>query len=362
MDEQTKAQLFRRNEQIIEAVKKKAQIVCPGAVDLIAIAGSFANGDYWEKSDLDLLIVINSGEGWKIGTCFILGDVAHDIYCHTWECLEQMAEYRDPHVIKLVSVEMVYCASDAVRMRYEKLKEKMRKTLAKPLCSEDLPKIRAHYDQALQYFAKMSLAESFGPCKYASAGVLVELESVLYLLNKSYIAHGIKGIPSEICGLERLPELFEVRYQALIQADSMESAQRAARDLLRAVDALLKQVESELNFKQEATADALRGTYEEIFSNWRNKMNYAAKNQDRYLAFMSTASCQAMYDELQEAIDMPVHDLFAGFDGKDLDAAEVNFVCVMEEYRKLYQAAGLEVSRFDTVEEFAAWYLEETKS
>ena len=51
--------LEERNQKIIDAVVKKANIVCPGALALIGIYGSFMTGDFHEKSDLDLLILIN---------------------------------------------------------------------------------------------------------------------------------------------------------------------------------------------------------------------------------------------------------------------------------------------------------------
>ena len=59
MDYRMKEALLQRNQRIIQAVKAKANMVCPGAVDLIAVVGSFVSGEYHEKSDLDLLIVIN---------------------------------------------------------------------------------------------------------------------------------------------------------------------------------------------------------------------------------------------------------------------------------------------------------------
>jgi predicted nucleotidyltransferase len=69
-----------RNDRIIEAIIKKAENVCPGAIALIGIAGSFHSGDIYEKSDLDLCIVINDDSAWKVASCFILDDVAFDIY------------------------------------------------------------------------------------------------------------------------------------------------------------------------------------------------------------------------------------------------------------------------------------------
>ncbi len=58
--------LEQRNQKIIDAVIKKADIVCPGALALIGIYGSFMMGDFYEKSDLDLLIIINDDRGWQL--------------------------------------------------------------------------------------------------------------------------------------------------------------------------------------------------------------------------------------------------------------------------------------------------------
>lgn len=53
--------LKERNQKIIDAVIKKSEIVCPGSLALIGVYGSFMTGDMHEKSDLDLLAVINDG-------------------------------------------------------------------------------------------------------------------------------------------------------------------------------------------------------------------------------------------------------------------------------------------------------------
>lgn len=79
--------LEERNQKIIDAIIEKANKVCPGALALIGIYGSFMTGDFYEKSDIDLMIVINDESGWKIGCTFVQDDlkVGHDIYCTTWE-------------------------------------------------------------------------------------------------------------------------------------------------------------------------------------------------------------------------------------------------------------------------------------
>ena len=45
--------------------------------------------------------------------------------------------------------------------------------------------------------------------------------------------------------------------------------------------------------KKPVTADIIGGTYEEMYSNWRNKMYLAASTGNRHLAFkIGGASCR----------------------------------------------------------------------
>ena len=64
-----------RNRRIIDAVIEKEKAVCPGALALIGIYGSFQTGDIHPYSDLDLLILINDDRGWQLGTAFIQEDL-----------------------------------------------------------------------------------------------------------------------------------------------------------------------------------------------------------------------------------------------------------------------------------------------
>ena len=82
------------NQKIIDAVIAKAKKVCPDSLALIGIYGSVATGDAYEKSDLDLLILIENNEGWQLGTGFILDDsnIGYDIYCTNWDGLKEPSQ------------------------------------------------------------------------------------------------------------------------------------------------------------------------------------------------------------------------------------------------------------------------------
>ena len=81
------------NQKIIDAVIAKAEKVCPDSLLLIGVYGSVATGDVYEKSDLDLLILVRDDAGRKLATLFLLEDsgIGYDIYCVDWASLERDA-------------------------------------------------------------------------------------------------------------------------------------------------------------------------------------------------------------------------------------------------------------------------------
>lgn len=357
MDYRMKEALLQRNQRIIQAVKAKANMVCPGAVDLIAVVGSFVSGEYHEKSDLDLLIVINQESGWKLSKTFILEDVGHDIYCQTWEELEHTAEYPHPHVAKLLEAAIVYTTNQAAKDRYFLLQNKLKEVLARPLCVEDIEKAEGFYHSALEVLGKLFLADADGECAYLSAILLYYIEYAAYLVNKSYVHRGIQGIPAEIEAFDCLPDGFVDAYQRLILAEGAADIRQAAKFLVRLTGDFLAVLRDRLCPKPEISPEALEGTYEEAFSNWRWKMHRAAQLGSPYLSLMTAASCQNYYDEFEARFHIPHFDLFSGFSAKDLSASAEMFDRVLEEFGHLYEKGGLKICRYPTLEEFEQDYL-----
>ena len=357
MDKKSVSRLLERNRRLIEAVKTKAEKACPGALDLIAITGSFHSGEFYEKSDLDLLIVINSEAGWKLAKGFILEDVGFDIYCQTWEALEHAAGYPDPHVIKLLDAELVYTAGQAAKERYLGLRKQLQAVLDAPFSMEDLEKAQGYFASAVNVLGKLCLADSDGACKYLSSHFLYYIEYVVYMVNKASVHHGIQGIPKEICSLKHLPEGFAQAYSGLVLAEGRENILSTASNLGRITEAFLKKRRAGLAEKKQVSAKDLEGSYEEIYSNWHGKMHRAAALDDAYLALMTAGSCQSFYDSMAEEYDMPCFQIFSDFSGKNLSGTAAHFDQVMEEYAGLYLKNGVELCRYNSLDEFEAAYL-----
>ena len=82
------------NEKMIDAIIKKAEALCPDSLALIGVYGSVITGDEYEKSDLDLMILINDESGQVLADGFIIDDVdiGYDLYCTSWDMLENDAQ------------------------------------------------------------------------------------------------------------------------------------------------------------------------------------------------------------------------------------------------------------------------------
>ena len=351
------AELRQRNTRIIEAIIKKAHEVCPGSIALIGIGGSFCSGDIHERSDLDLCIVINDNDGWKIADCFILNEVGFDIYCTPWHRLEAMAEYTNPHVTKLLHLDIVYHADKTSLARYMTLRKAVQDKLDTPFSIEDANNVTRHFADALHAYASVMLSDTAAECKYASARMLLAIEYLIYLANKSYIHRGIRRIPEELRAMKRLPQEFWTDYQQLIAANSQDGIQSCATRLMKSVHSFVSTVNEPVMAKKEISQDSIRGTYEEIASNWRSKMYLAAQIDDAYLALMTMASCQGFYDEFATEYNIDRVRFFEEFQIDDLSRSAERFDAAMEYYRCLYTRVGEPVRSYSSIEAFEKAYL-----
>lgn len=352
-----KKKLEERNNRIIKAVIKKAESICPGAIALIGIAGSFNTGDIHEKSDLDLCIVINDDSARKISSCFILEDVGFDIYCTPWSMLEDMSEYNNPYVTKLLQLDIVYCSDDKHMERYMSLRKKVISKLEQPYSIEDNEKAEKYVDEALKEYSNILISSDYGECRYAAAYMISKIELAMYMYNKSYVKRGVRRIPEEISEMKSLPEGFYDLYWSLIKAANVEEIKEASTLLMKAVKGFAKEMRDKVTSKKEISAVDIIGTYEEIYSNWRNKMYQAADNGDVYLALMTAASCQEFYDYMYNHYNIDKIDLMSRIRVDNLALSAEAFDNALEEYKKNYDRLNVEIKRYKDLVEFERKYL-----
>nr|WP_300659382.1 hypothetical protein [uncultured Acetatifactor sp.] len=351
--------LEERNQKIIDAVMKKAAIACPGALALIGINGSFMTGDYYERSDLDLLILINDDRGWQLGCTFIQDDlqVGHDIYCTTWERLQKDAEYEHPNISKLMDAKIVYCADEKYRERLENLRKKASGILTAPFSEEDYTKAEKLLKEAEHYYTLAMISEQQSDVLDGAGRVIYYVENAIAMLNKRYFRYGVKRAYEELNAMENRPENLCGLIDAVLSATSMTSVRTHLSALMKETMAAFHHVKETIALrKKPSSSDELGGTYEEMYSNWRNKMHAAAEAGNRHLAFMSLVSAKAMFDEIHSEAAIDRYDVLGAYDPEDLRKTAAGFDGILSEYLKEYRKAGLQAKHYSDIDAFVLDY------
>ena len=416
--------LEERNQKIIDAVIEKERRLCPGAIALIGVYGSFRTGDIHAHSDLDLLILINDDRGYQLGSTFIQEDfgVGHDIYCTSWESLEADAKYTQPNIAKLMNSKIVYCADKKYLNQWNALRKRAWRIMAKPFGPADLEKAEKWMNEAREYYGKAAAvretdedrAGEAWPCaliraREAAGGVLYCVENAVAMLNKTYFKKGVHRCYNELAAMKKRPEALIERIEAVVSAAGLSSLQEALACLMEAMEETFRkerealgkspedperaaagagmemkadiedaEMSAEANIgtaaemsaepdtgtaAEEAPArrqpmpDDLRGTYEEMVSNWMGKMVLARQTGDKHLAFMSLASCQSMIDDIAAEVEIRDYHVFLAYEPDRLDRTAGNFSVILLQYALEYEKVGLKVRRYPDTDAFVEDYV-----
>lgn len=365
MDQLAKENLFARNNKIIEIIMKQINEECPDSIDMIAIGGSFCNGDIYEKSDLDLVIISRDEKAKCLDKCFILGDVAMDVYTHDWTSFEGMANYPNPYVTKLLDLDIIYVHDEDVLKKYKELQVKLKENMHNP--DLVLKRIQEHFNIFNVEFEKIKQNESdLGQAYRSLAKLIGESEFIIYMTNNSYVKRGTKRVLEEVCSMEILPKGFVEIYQDITNCSSIEEVKEKARALAECITAFVEKkgiksvkISNEENTsqpKKEIMPNNLFGSYEEIYSNWKNKMQHAVDINSRYLSFVTMNSCQGFYDEMFESFDIPHIELLTSFNPNDLSSNVNQFNNCMAMWLNLYKQNGVEVNYYANLTELENLY------
>lgn len=345
-----------RNKKIVDAVIRRAELLCPNSVALIGVMGSFSFGDTHEKSDLDICIVINDYRGNILNTAFILDDIGFHFYCTTWEQLEGLSNYTMPYVSELLGIDIVYSSDDIYLARHKSLCSRLRNILDREYSRYDFDNANRFIISAKRYYADIMLSSSYGDALIGFGRLIYNLEQCIYLHNKSYIRRGIKRIPEDIVGLEYLPRDYSLAYSDLSNISTIEDIKSHATKLLNNGLEFTDRMQSRLNKAYMAPVNALRGTYETVYSNGRNKMQHASETSNPYLTLVASFECQEFYDDIYDDLGLPSIKLMDSISLGDLNHSSKVFLEAMDQLVEQYEKHGLRVKNYDSVDDFVMEY------
>ena len=339
------------NQKIIDAVIQKAEKVCPNSLALIGVYGSVITGDEYDKSDLDLLILIEDDNGWKLGTGFILDDsqIGYDIYCTTLEGLKYDAECYHAYISKLMDSEIVYVKNQILYQEVLKLREQTKLYL---VSEERYNRVNELIEKAKVSFANSYLHEDIGQVRLDGCIVVNYLLSACMIYYGTYFKRGIKKTFEELGKLPLKQEFLENIKKVSMSKDVFE-----LRNLLRNLILYLENHTKKEAIKKEPS-NCISGTYEEIFSNWKNKVDEAAVNNDAFSTFMNMCNFQYMVNEIASEYEIGTYKIMEEYNPDCLEANKVVFNKYLRKYEDIYNKAGISVKRFIDVDSFIFDYLD----
>ncbi len=207
------------NEKMIDIIIKKADVLCPDSLVLIGVYGSAVTGDEYEKSDLDLMVLINDENGQVLADGFIIddADIGYDLYCTNWDMLENDAQCDHAHLSKLFDSVIVYCKDKSALKRLDEIRRKAAELLAS---DRRYKKADQAYSNAKKMLAEVYLAQSLSKARSCAGAAIEFIENAVMLHNGRYFRKGTKSALDELKQLG-LPFDLETRILAVIQAETM---------------------------------------------------------------------------------------------------------------------------------------------
>ena len=315
--------------------------------------GSVIIGDEYEKSDLDVMILINDENGQVLADGFIIDDVGigYDLYCTSWDMLEKDAQCDHAHLSKLFDSVLVYCKDKSALKRLDGIRRKAAELLASDKRYE---KADQAYSDAKKMLAEVYLAQSLSKTRSCAGAAIEFIENAVMLHNGRYFRRGTKRALDELKQLGLHFDL-ETRIFAVIQAETVEKIRAELTEVFVLIDEYLQVTKK----KEFPSAENLRGTYEEMYSNWKNKVTEAVGRDDVYSSFMNLLSLQWMFYEIAESIAVDDFKIMDKFNPKNLEENVGVFNQALNKYLAEYEKVGIGSKHFESMTEFIESYNKE---
>jgi hypothetical protein len=258
----------------------------------------------------------------------------------------------------LVELQILYCAKQEYLEKFNSYRQRALDALAKPIGKECIERAEDCIDIAKQEYANTLLSENIGTVRYAAGGVLRNLINAIVNLNNTYFKRGIKRYLEQIATFQYLPHEFEKKYMAVVNSKTINEIRTASYDMLKSVITLYDEMYANLVEQPVPTYDNLRGTYEELWCNYRNKVIISTEANDGAYAFHVAMGAQNYLDEMTKTRGTKKFNLMQYFDRNNLHLFKEAFMRAMDEYLEEYDRVGRKVERYETFEQLYDRYMQ----
>lgn len=333
-----------RNEKLIENLIHLIEKDYAKDVDFIGMTGSCMTGKCDNRSDLDLVIILSDDTTRYFGKTFLVdwGDVeiGYDFYSKRWNDMDKMVG--TTWVSHIVDVKPIWYRSEEIKTKWNSLVEKAQNELKSSLSEKRIESAKKCLDQAKIKLADMLLNQDPAYAKNCLSNILLEVTDVICLLNVKYFKFGIANRLEDIEPMDK-PEDFSILYREALNADEYEDIKRIGTEIVGDVESFFEVKSSSVAMDSEK--DSLNGWYEELVSNYKNKVKRIAETNQIELACLASCCIQDYLEEMKMLTGISCPDIYPYFDIHDMDKFSKGFDIVEDAILKEYAKKGIKVSR-----------------
>lgn len=98
--------------------------------------------------------------------------------------------------------------------------------------------------------------------------------------------------------------------------------------------------------------------FEEMYSNWRNKVEEAAVHNDVFASFMNMCSLHCMFSDISSEVNIGTYNIMEEYNPDCLEENIRIYDKYLGKYEEVCKKAGITVKRFPNVDEFVEDYLD----
>ena len=241
----------------------------------------------------------------------------------------------------------VYIKNQEAYDEFVKLREQAKLFLES---KERFQRVKELVDKAKISYADSYLHEELGQIRMDAYEVMQNLLDAIMIYHGSYFKRGLKRTFEE---LEKLPisDEFSSLLKKVVASKEVSELRELLKSLLMVTERHISQEK-----QKEAQDQGLAGTYEEMYSNWRNKVAEAADNQDVFSSFVNMCGLQSMLSDISEDIEMEPYNIMEEYHPDCLGDNLKLFDASLQKYEDVYNRAGIKIKHFSHVDEFVKNY------
>ena len=357
LSDKKQKELKEKNNRILSKILDKIKKEYPDKVDIVAIGGSFCSGLYHEKSDFDTVIIANDKVD-KLSRCFIMDEIGQDIYYTFWDRFEHMAKYEDMFSTKLKELEIVYYRNEEVLKKYMQLQKQLDMNMSDE--EKNKTTIDKYLDSIISKKNTINKTNNLNELYKLVGSLMNDIENTLFINNKMYLFGGTKNILTELYFMDNIPENFIDEYKKVLDLNNINDIKDWTNSIVNTMliyfnkadnKEIVYEFDTNKEVKEDITRSALIGTYEELYSNYYNKLLNAAKTNNKYLSFRTMIDAQGFFDEFTCKFVLPEFSLLDKYNSSDLMANLNAFTTLLNKWKKLYEQFQIDVEEYDSIEE-----------